>query len=232
MAAADSQGGTRWGTHTLFFYGTLVHPAILERVIGNPGAHLRVQNAILPAYATWHVQGVDYPALVALSDRAPQASITALPEAAITASPGDASPAPAAVPGTLVSGLTDADLRYLDLFEGDEYVRKAVDVLPLNSGDSDSGTGISNALRPRDASLADILADLSPARCAHILNALSTSTSSVQTVKAEAYVWCAPLSMLEDRRWVFAEFAREKARRWVGAQADHEYTDVDRERGA
>lgn len=222
---------TAWNTHTLFFYGTLVHPAILERVIGNPGAHLRVRNALLPAHATSHVSGVDYPALVSLEDRQPQLvsdpSIvtTQAPADAILAVPNSTTPSSssgvvAAVPGTVVSGLTDKDLRYLDLFEGDEYIRKTVDVLPVDP------EGISNALRPRDASLADILVDLGPDRCTELLR----DADHAPKVAAQAYVWCAPLGMLEDRRWIFAEFAREKAKRWVGAQADHEYTDVDRER--
>ncbi|KAE8266234.1 hypothetical protein A4X09_0g6112 [Tilletia walkeri] len=214
MSSASSAGEARSprGTHTFFFYGTLVHPAILERVIGNPGAHLRVRNALLPAHATWHVQKVDYPALVPISERRPQQQHPS------SSSDTDAE---IVVPGTLVSGLTDRDLRYLDLFEGDEYVRKEVDVRPAVEGE-----GISNALRPRDASLADILADLDPATTA--LEGQNPAASS--TVRAQAYLWCAPLSMLEDRRWIFAEFAREKAKRWVGAQADHEYTDVDRTR--
>ncbi|KAE8259420.1 hypothetical protein A4X13_0g1027 [Tilletia indica] len=215
MSSGSSAGEARLprGTHTLFFYGTLVHPAILERVIGNPGAHLRVRNALLPAHATWHVQKVDYPALVPISERRPQQQQHPSSDADTDAD--------IVVPGTLVSGLTDRDLRYLDLFEGDEYVRREVDVRPAVEGE-----GISNALRPRDASLADILADLDPATTA----SEGQNPGASRTVRAQAYLWCAPLSMLEDRRWIFAEFAREKAKRWVGAQADHEYTDVDRTR--
>ena len=33
--------------HTAFFYGTLMHPEILMRVIANDGAHLRLCPAIL-----------------------------------------------------------------------------------------------------------------------------------------------------------------------------------------
>ncbi|CAD6904724.1 unnamed protein product [Tilletia controversa] len=220
MASEPSSGVLQArGTHTLFFYGTLVHPAILARVIGNQGAHLRVRNALLPAHATWHVQRVDYPALVSLSDRRPQQQ-QQQPDAPTSASLTAGDDAETVVPGTLISGLTDSDLRFLDLFEGDQYVRKEVSVQPVEEGD-----GISNALRPRDASLADILADLDPTA-----NELLKSKLKLETVRAQTYVWCAPLSMLEDRRWIFAEFAREKAKRWIGAQADHEYTDVDRTR--
>lgn len=31
-----------------FFYGTLLHPKVLKRVIGNDGTHLRICPAILP----------------------------------------------------------------------------------------------------------------------------------------------------------------------------------------
>ncbi|KAK0561075.1 hypothetical protein OC861_005995 [Tilletia horrida] len=217
LAATAGASRNAYGTHTLFFYGTLVHPAILERVIGNPGAHLRVRTAILPAYATWHVTNVDYPALVSLSNRQP---IVPQGQDAATAAKTTV------VPGTVVSGLTDSDLRYLDLFEGDEYVRSLVEVL------LDDSEGTSNAARPRDASLADILAGLTPARSAELLQraAAEEQSNSLLRVKAEAYVWSAPLAMLEDKRWIFADFARQKANRWVGSTADHEYTDVDRER--
>ncbi|KIM80477.1 hypothetical protein PILCRDRAFT_533611 [Piloderma croceum F 1598] len=34
-------------SYSAFFYGTLMHPDILKRVIGNDGAHLKICSAIL-----------------------------------------------------------------------------------------------------------------------------------------------------------------------------------------
>jgi hypothetical protein len=36
-------------THKAFFYGTLMHPEILKRVIGNDGSHLEICPAVLMA---------------------------------------------------------------------------------------------------------------------------------------------------------------------------------------
>jgi hypothetical protein len=38
-------------------------------------------------------------------------------------------------------------------------------------------------------------------------------------VEAETYIWVAPASHLEDEEWDFAEFVRDKMRRWVGREA-------------
>lgn len=101
-------------SHTAFFYGTLMAPPILHRVIwGSPHpptpAHaslLSIRPAILHAHQRRKVRGADYPAVV--------------PAAA-----GDE------VRGTLVSGLTDGDLWRLDIFEGGDYERRGVGVRVL-----------------------------------------------------------------------------------------------------
>lgn len=36
------------GSKAAFFYGTLLHPMVLKRVIGNDGQHLMICPAILP----------------------------------------------------------------------------------------------------------------------------------------------------------------------------------------
>ncbi|KAK4056380.1 hypothetical protein OIO90_002523 [Microbotryomycetes sp. JL221] len=102
-------------THNLFFYGTLVHPAILARVIGSDGAHLVTSDAILPDHTRHHVKGEDYPAVV-------------------TANEGklvmgrNLTETEARVQGSLVRGLTEQDVALLDEFEGNEYKRVAVNV--------------------------------------------------------------------------------------------------------
>nr|POE87415.1 protein aig2 c [Quercus suber] len=96
-------------SRTAFFYGTLMAPQVLHRVChggmdtSNPiymTHNLRIQPAILPKFRRHRVKGADYPAIMPHQD--------------------------AIVRGTLVTGLTDADIWRLDIFEGDEYQRKLV----------------------------------------------------------------------------------------------------------
>lgn len=188
----------------LFFYGTLVHPNILARVIGNDGAHLTVQNAVLDGAKLFHVKGADYPGLLHVASS--PASINA-------------------VKGTLVTGLTRADLRCLDAFEGDEYVRTRVDVIPDPAARAESNAErIANAASaPLDA----ILCGLDNAR----IGSLCVSTH--KRVQAQVYTWIAGRDKLHDHVWQFDVFAQIHAANWLG-QADvkqqDEYDMVDRVR--
>jgi hypothetical protein len=49
MAATVSQSARDWpeDKFSLFFYGTLLHPAVLKRVIGHEGTGLTHQSALL-----------------------------------------------------------------------------------------------------------------------------------------------------------------------------------------
>lgn len=49
MASARSsdQPGISTPPYNAFFYGTLLHPKVLERVIGNNGDHLKIAPALL-----------------------------------------------------------------------------------------------------------------------------------------------------------------------------------------
>lgn len=79
----------------LFCYGTLCAPNTIRAVIGRvPAARL----AVLPNYACYRVSGKPYPGVVA-----DQSSSTE---------------------GLLYSGLTDAELKKLDVYEGGEYLRQ------------------------------------------------------------------------------------------------------------
>lgn len=110
--------------HTAFFYGTLMAPPVLHRVIWGSQtpptpAHaslLSIRPAILHAHQRRHVKNADYPAVIP-ADPASQ------------------------VRGTLVQGLTDGDIWRLDIFEGAEYERQDVSVRVLDSkgraGDAD-----------------------------------------------------------------------------------------------
>lgn len=101
-------------SHTAFFYGTLMAPPVLHRVIWGSQdpptpAHaslLRIRPAILHAYQRHKVKHADYPAILPTST-------------------------PASVRGTLVEGLTDGDIWRLDVFEGSEYARRKVGVKVL-----------------------------------------------------------------------------------------------------
>lgn len=44
-------------THSLFFYGTLCHAAVLARVLGHPGEALATKDALLVDHARLHVNG-------------------------------------------------------------------------------------------------------------------------------------------------------------------------------
>ncbi|KAM0789798.1 hypothetical protein ACM66B_006650 [Microbotryomycetes sp. NB124-2] len=101
--------------HNLFFYGTLVHPAILARVVGHDGPNLQTYDAILPGHTRHHVRGEDYPAVVNAKDGrlVMGRNLTELE---------------GRVQGSLVKGLSDADVALLDEFEGNEYKRSSVTV--------------------------------------------------------------------------------------------------------
>ncbi|KAL5117498.1 hypothetical protein ACEQ8H_004663 [Pleosporales sp. CAS-2024a] len=107
--------------HAAFFYGTLMAPPVLHRVLwASPtpptpahATQLRIRPAVLHAHQRHRVRHADYPALVPAS---PSASVR----------------------GTLVEGLSDADLWRLDVFEGHEYARTRVDVRLLRDADADA----------------------------------------------------------------------------------------------
>lgn len=122
--------------HSLFFYGTLCHAAVLRRVIGNNGQHLTCRDAILEDHVRLHVAGegayalqfvpgrptpfadkpadlglcpsTDYPAVVSV-DSAESAQLL---KRSLEATERR-------VQGVLVQGLTDEDVAMLDEFEGD-----------------------------------------------------------------------------------------------------------------
>ncbi|KAK7555532.1 hypothetical protein IWX49DRAFT_590078 [Phyllosticta citricarpa] len=175
------------GPHTAFFYGTLMSPAVLHRVIHGtttPSAlqrlvsPLRTYPALLPHHIRHRVRGCDYPAV-------------------LPSSPSSATDTPS-VRGTLVTGLSSADLWRLDRFEGDEYERRRVDVTIL-------GPGAGDDVEPED----------------------TPQHAPGSIVVAETYVWIAGVDRLEPREWDFDEFVREKLGRWTGQEGEAEYKDVD-----
>lgn len=123
-------------SHTAFFYGTLMAPPVLHRVIWGQStpptpAHaslLRIRPAILHSHQRHRVRNADYPAI--------------LPTPSATSS----------VRGTLVEGLTDGDLWRLDIFEGSEYARQKVCVRVLEQ-EEESGGGIGNVSQVERANI-------------------------------------------------------------------------------
>ncbi|KAK5302826.1 hypothetical protein LTR99_005783 [Exophiala xenobiotica] len=101
------------GNHTAFFYGTLMAPGVLHRVIH--GTHdpepwqkslLTVRPALLQSYRRHRVRHADYPAILPHTN--------------------------SCVRGSVVTGLTEGDLYRLDIFEGDQYTRQKVKVQVLS----------------------------------------------------------------------------------------------------
>ncbi|KAG9315189.1 hypothetical protein JVU11DRAFT_4317 [Chiua virens] len=101
-----------------FFYGTLMHPKILKRVIGHDGYHLQISPALLLDYTRHKVKGEDYPGIVPYAQ-----GRTMFDE--------DLDLQDRSVRGSLVTGLSAQDMRLLDTFEGNEYTREVVLVHPL-----------------------------------------------------------------------------------------------------
>ncbi|KAK8208215.1 hypothetical protein IWZ01DRAFT_507298 [Phyllosticta capitalensis] len=175
--------------HTAFFYGTLMSTAVLHRVIHGTTtpsdlqrqvSPLRTYPAHLPDHIRHRVRGCDYPAVL------PSPSTTSS-----SSSPG--------VRGTLVTGLSAADMWRLDRFEGSEYERKPVAVTVLGPGGGD------------DAQPADV----------------PQHAPGAVVEGAETYIWVAGADLLEEREWDFDEFVRDKLARWTGDEGVPEYADVD-----
>ncbi|KIW68718.1 hypothetical protein PV04_04642 [Phialophora macrospora] len=106
------------GEYTAFFYGTLMAPGVLHRVIH--GTHspdkwqqdlITVRPAMLQHYRRHRVRHADYPAII----------------------PHKGS----RVRGSLVTGLNEQDIRRLDIFEGSSYKRDVVKVLVLKDVELD-----------------------------------------------------------------------------------------------
>ncbi|MCJ1465789.1 hypothetical protein MMC07_004408 [Pseudocyphellaria aurata] len=111
------------GDRSAFFYGTLMAPQVLYRVCyGTPRpfsvqiSSLTINPAILHAYSRHKVRFCDYPAIVLSSSTS-------------------------SVRGTYVTGLTDADIGRLDLFEGSEYTRTTVKINILTQVGDEIGEG-------------------------------------------------------------------------------------------
>ncbi|GJE88663.1 gamma-glutamylcyclotransferase [Phanerochaete sordida] len=196
------------GTHTAFFYGTLLHPSILRRVIGHSGADLEICPALLLEHTRHKVQHADYPGVIPYEKSRQLVGKELLPE-------------DRTVRGTLVRGLSDNDVRLLDTFEGDEYVRATVPVHPL---------GPFSALESAARDMA-IVPTTPPPLSPEFVAGLQATHPALQ---ANTYLWIQPISELKPDIWDYAEFVRDNAWKWVGAspaaQENEYYLEVDRRR--
>ncbi|GAA99426.1 uncharacterized protein L969DRAFT_86671 [Mixia osmundae IAM 14324] len=183
----------------LFFYGTLMHPGVLERVIGHAVDKLTFTDAVLYEHTRHHVRHADYPAVI------PIQSAQKLIGRALDREE-------ASVRGTIVQGLSPSDVDLLDVFEGDEYVRRTVQAHILSAARTGAIKG-AEALVPL----------LSPID-------LSQATQD-QTQSVDVYLWSASVDRLESGLWDFAAFLKDKSHRWVGtSQDEEEFAEVDRRR--
>lgn len=154
-------------------------PAIVSRVLGRDISDLTFQDAVLEGYSRHHITGRDYPAIIAA---------------------GELGPADASVRGTLISNLTEEDMRLLDIFEAEEYYRK--DITASLLGDATTG---------------------------HLYKS-GSGIEAAGEAKAQAYVWQEHLAnLLEPAEWSFEAFLRDKADAWAQGK-HWEFDDVEKAR--
>lgn len=193
-------------------------PPILRRVAA-PGSKLSTARpAILANHRRHRVRDADYPAIIPVPNE--QGST---------------------VRGTFVSGLSKEDVRRLDVFEGDEYVRVGVWVrlLPTASASSDAIPGSMSSSNEAAGAPLPIPATTNgaPTEPNGQANAEPAShspqakpTQNTEKIEAQTYIWSAPHSRLEDGEWDFDEFVREKMWRWApGGEGEQrgEYEGLD-----
>ncbi|KAH9071183.1 hypothetical protein EDB83DRAFT_2367041 [Lactarius deliciosus] len=185
-----------------FFYGALMHPKILKRVLENDASHLKICPSILSDYMRHKVKNADYPAILRCERS------KALLGRELTSEES-------CIRGMLVSGLTAEDVALLDAFEGDLYVRLQVFVRPLGPFtpipiDTATSGAVEDSLIP---------ADLPPSPAASEL---------AQTVPAQTYAWGRKDSDLDEELWSFDEFVQKNAWKWIDHGAGPQRND-DRE---
>ncbi len=91
-------------SNQLFCYGTLQVPDVIKAVTGR--VHKGIK-AILPGYAMYKVKNTEYPGVVPSSN--------------------------SETVGILYTGIIKEELEVIDLFEGDLYIRKQLNVIQQNN---------------------------------------------------------------------------------------------------
>ncbi|KAI0714347.1 hypothetical protein C8T65DRAFT_573437 [Cerioporus squamosus] len=202
-------------SHSAFFYGTLLHPSILRRVIGHEGDQLQLCPAILLEHTRHKIKHADYPAVLPYSKGR---------ELFASAGHAELPPEQRTVRGTFVQGLNDHDIHLLDLFEGDEYTRENVEVHPLGSLTPLSSTSVPKSSIPTSSEAATD-AYVVPLNVPSLppLDALPAP------LPAETYIYAGPITDLSPELWSYEDFVRENAWKWVGRSAlEDNYVEVDR----
>ena len=93
----------------LFFYGTLRHLPLLERVLGRPAGAIAARPARLPGHGVFWAEGQSFPMIVARAGQSAE--------------------------GLLVAGLSDADIARLEFYEGGfDYDLRPVRVVSDDGG--------------------------------------------------------------------------------------------------
>ncbi|PLN77672.1 putative disease resistance protein Aig2 [Aspergillus taichungensis] len=228
------------GDHVLFFYGTLMAPQILHRVIhGSPTpeawqkALLTFKPAVLHGYRRHRVRGADYPGIARVSTSSDTINGSSSPSPSTTR--GEGLDKTASVFGTVVSGLTQGDLHRLDIYEGAEYAKERVSVRILQESlpesedriSSSNGTGIgidNGSSSSRTAAGMKTATDPDPETDRHLRDVLEAAGAEIadegEEVEADTYVWSADAGMLEEAEWDFEAFKRDKMAWWVNASED------------
>jgi len=179
-----------------------MHPQILKRVIGNDGTHQKIYSAILLDYTRHQIKRADYPAVV------PYSQSSAMFDREL-------SPEEKSVRGSLVTGLSESEVRLLDIFEGDEYIRDLVPVHPIS---------LPTTLSPHVYGHQSVTLPLA-APHNHCPSSLPPP------ILAHTYIWCKPLTRLIPSLWSFDDFVKNNAWKWAGVHADNrEYMEVDARR--
>ncbi|TEB34769.1 hypothetical protein FA13DRAFT_1625428 [Coprinellus micaceus] len=167
-----------------FFYGTLMHPRTLKQILQNNGEHLRFCPAVLIGYARHKVKGQTYPGIITLSQ---SESILGMKHHSLQES---------VVRGTLVEGLTEADLKRLDDFEDTEYARETLTIHPLAPFEP-----LSTHAEQDDEI---IRMHATP---------LSTEAGLTFGVQVDTYVY-RMLERLDPGLWMFDDFVQNHAAQW------------------
>lgn len=202
-------------------------PGVLHRVIhGTPNPdpwqreYLTVRPGLLHGHRRHRVRHADYPGII------PHKSSSSTTTTGTTGKETEAT-----VRGTIVSGLTDMDIRRLDIFEGDQYVRRKVKVQVL--------TGVAlDELAPENVASAGEASSSAPSRASQGTDAETKKDSTFEEVMAETYIWNEGEDTLEEAEWDFEAFKRDKMRAWMGiaetgeatdgVEVDEGFADVDR----
>ncbi|KAL2846125.1 putative disease resistance protein Aig2 [Aspergillus pseudoustus] len=207
------------GDHVLFFYGTLLAPQMLHRVIhGSPEPEqwqkdmLHFRPAVLHGYRRHRVRGEDYPAIIPVPSSSEGAPTSATATTATGRTAQDRTSRPASVLGTVVSGLTNGDIHRLDVYEGSEYDRVSVRVRVLKEALQGSalGAGVNESSgNGRDGTERYLKG---------VLEAVPQEfTDEAEAVDAETYVWIGGTHRLQNDEWDFEAFKRDKMRWWLAA---------------